>query len=134
MVADFVDRTHGAHGGPSYMSGVYQAAYNAGLVLGYSAALRLDAREKELYRNALTEEMIKVTKARGGQLYMQSWSDREWISRYAGTFLRLMDQGQVVDRWWLWLIGRCFLSSDSCWFFPRLLISIAMAFVKRPCI
>lgn len=91
MVADFIDRTHGSGGAPSYMSGVYQDAYNTGLVLGYSSALKLDESDRKKYREALTQRMIAKAKSEGRKLYMKNWSDRAWIAYYANAFSSLMN-------------------------------------------
>lgn len=89
-LSDFVDRTHGALGGPKYMSGVYQSAYNIGLVLGYSATLEVVESERLKLANALSQSMINRAKAEGYKLYMTGWSDRTWVSNYAGEFMRQM--------------------------------------------
>ena len=86
-VSDFADRTVGAGIAPGYMSGVSQRAFNTGLVLGYSASIKLSRGDKERYRGELTQHLIAMAKSRGGKLYMKTWSDRTWIYEYTGAFM-----------------------------------------------
>lgn len=86
LLTEFIDRTMGADGvTPGYMSGVHRNAYNTGLVLGYSAAARLSFSEKKKFRDLLTGALIKRARAAKRKLYIQNWSDRELILRYAAV-------------------------------------------------
>jgi len=89
MFKDLVLRSDGVGVAPSYMRGVGKKAHNIGLVLGYSSGVKLTPKEKEQYREVLTQSLIDEAVAGGHKIYMNNWTDREYIYRYARAFANL---------------------------------------------
>ena len=89
MLYDFKDRVRSPGFAPRYMAGVAQGAFNAGLALGYSAALRLKPNERRAYIEIMASMMSQEAKAEGRKLYVGAWSDRQLIFEYTRVFARL---------------------------------------------
>ena len=84
FASTFFDNTWGSGGvTPSYMDGVFKKAYNTALALAYNSGCELSAEDKEAIRARMTDTMIKEAKRKGHTVYMDGWSDRDWVHNYA---------------------------------------------------
>lgn len=75
---------------PSYMTGVAQQAYNTGLLIGFTSALKSTAKERAATRDALTQVLIAQSKANGTKLYMDNWTDGMWVEKYTVPFAKML--------------------------------------------
>lgn len=94
FASTFIDNTSGHPGvAPAYMTGIYKTAYNTSLVLGYCSGNELTVEEKNKLTKKLTEFIIRDAKKGGYKVYMDSWSDRDWVLNYA----RVLNDNIIKD-------------------------------------
>lgn len=83
FLSDFVNSTQGSGGSFKYMAGIHQSAYNTGLVLGYSAAIKLTDKEKSDFQDVLEGVLTE----QGEDAGMHNWTDKDRVLLYANAFL-----------------------------------------------
>jgi len=94
FVSGLFDNTNGSPGvAPSYMTGIYKQAFNAALAMGYCSAWQLTAEEKEKIRTNISKYLFGDAKKGGYKLYMDGWTDRDWVFNYA----RAMNNHMLSD-------------------------------------